>query len=907
MQIMTNEEMPMEIVKYICPIILFIFCVLAMVFACIILWSEERKDTENKLLSAFCFSSAIWSMGFGSLILQTDHEWAYYCRVIGMIGTIMYLITVQMLISYLSGIKKCWANLINGFACLGIFVYFLTVERNQTIFRLDVGGMTYSFKPGLFNTIYTAYSLIMAALMFAISLYMCFSKVKRIRFFGKMFMLADVAMLIGTILDTVFPLLGFMAIPGSTLMQFFGVVVVYVAIRANNRSKITIANMSEFIYYSLAMPVLVFGADRRMKIANDAAAKFLGIPQNQITQKSISLDMLFDVKDDSVFTFEGTDRNTDTYCLHNQIFCNLAINKIQDRYNDIIGYIIIVTDLSERMKNMQRLEEAKQEAEAANRSKSAFLANMSHEIRTPMNAILGFSELVLKIDTSETVQEYVTDIKNSCLNLLAVINDILDISKIDSGKAELSCADYHMVSLLRDVYHIIDIQAKKKGLQFQMNADPRIPCELYGDKTRVRGILINLLNNAVKYTEKGSVLFDIRLVGMENKNVQLEFSITDTGIGLEESSMDHLFDSFARFDTERNTYIEGAGLGLSIVKRYVDMMGGTITVASIYGRGSTFTVNISQEVVDEMPINLTESIRKDSDTLNVGSMKIKDTHVLATDDNQINLKVIKNTLEYYGLTVDTASSGEEALNLCRQNEYDLVFMDQMMPHMDGIETMRRIRELSGWYTAGSTGKIVVLTANAIEGVKAELLDRGFDDYLSKPINYWELERVFRRFIPEDRFGSGIGEDGKQQTEDMEQTMQEKEKSASEIAIAPTALPSLEDIFPQVNVSAGLELCNGDRDLYCDVLRMVYEVSPKQLTELADLWEKKDYQNYVVQIHSMKAQLLHIGYEHLAEKARALEMAGRESRFEYIEEHMDDFMDSYKEFLKQLHTWNNAGI
>lgn len=735
---MPSEEVLMENVKYICPIILFVFCVLSMFFAFRILWSEERKYKENKLLSAFSFSSAIWSLGFGALILQTDVTWAYYCRAIGMIGTIMYLITGQMLISYLSGIRKFWEHLFNGFASLGIFVYFLTVESSQTVFQLDASGMTYSFKSGLFNTIYTVYSLILAVLMFALSLYMCFSKVKRICFFGKIFIVVDVVMLIGTMLDTVFPLLGFKAIPGSTLMQFWGVVVVYVAIRANNRSKITITNMSEFIYYSLAIPVLVFDADKCMKIANDAATKFLGIPQDEIEQKNIRLETLFDVKDDSVFVFEGMETNIDVSCLHNQIYCNLAINKIQDRYNDIIGYIIIVTDLSERMKNIQRLEEAKWQAESANRSKSAFLANMSHEIRTPMNAILGLSELILKLDISEQVCEYVTDVKNSALNLLAVINDILDISKIDSGKAELSCSNYYTVSLLQDIYHIIDVQAKKKGLEFQMKADPKIPAELYGDKTRVRSILINLLNNAVKYTEQGSVVFEIRLVTMENKNAQLEFIITDTGIGLKENDMDCLFESFARFDSERNTHIEGTGLGLAIVNGYVNLMGGTIKVDSVYGQGSTFTVSISQEVVDEAPINFNRTKHQGGNSLNVDGMKIKDIHVIVTDDNLINLKVIKKILEQYGLTVDTASSGEEALKLCSQKEYDLVFMDQMMPKMDGVETMERLRELSDYYAKGGQGKIVALTANAIEGVKQELLLKGFDDYLRKPVEYHNL-------------------------------------------------------------------------------------------------------------------------------------------------------------------------
>lgn len=742
----------MENVKYICPIILFVFCVLAMFFTFRILWSEERKYKENKLLSAFSFSSAIWSLGFGALILQTDVTWAYYCRVIGMIGTIMYLITGQMLISHLSGIKKFWENLFNGFASLGVIVYFLTVESNQTVFQLDASGMTYSFKSGLFNTIYTVYTLILAVLMFALSLYMCFSKVKRICFFGKIFLVVDVVMLIGTILDTVFPLLGFKAIPGSTLMQFWGVVVVYVAIRANNRSKITITNMSEFIYYSLAIPVLVFDADKCMKIANDAATKFLGIPQDEMEQKNIRLETLFDVKDDSVYVFEGMDTNIDVSCLRNQIYCNLAINKIQDRYNDIIGYIIIVTDLSERMKNIQRLEEAKWQAESANRSKSAFLANMSHEIRTPMNAILGLSELILKLDISEQVCEYVTDVKNSALNLLAVINDILDISKIDSGKAELSCSNYYTVSLLQDIYHIIDVQAKKKGLEFQMKADPKIPAELYGDKTRVRGILINLLNNAVKYTEQGSVVFDIRLITMENKNAQLEFVITDTGIGLKDDAMDSLFDSFVRFDSERNTQIEGTGLGLAIVNGYVNLMGGTIKVDSVYGQGTTFTVSISQEVVDEAPINFNGTKHQSGNSLNVDGMKITDIHVIVTDDNLINLKVITKILEQYGLTVDTASSGEEALKLCSQKEYDLVFMDQMMPHMDGVETMEQLRELSDHYAKGGKGKIVALTANAIEGVKQELLLKGFDDYLRKPVEYHELEAVFRRFIPESQLG-----------------------------------------------------------------------------------------------------------------------------------------------------------
>ena len=556
-----------------------------------------------------------------------------------------------------------------------------------------------------------------------------------------------------------------------------------------------------------------------------------------------------------------------------------------------------MTDLSERIKNMQRLEEAKQEAEAANRSKSAFLANMSHEIRTPMNAILGFSELILKLESSETVQEYASDIKSSCLNLLGIINDILDISKLDSGKAELVCNNYYTAPLLQEVYHIIDIQAKKKGLHFEMNPAPDLPNELFGDKTRIRGILINLLSNAVKYTEQGNVTFNIRLLKMKDDIATLEYTISDTGIGLKESSMEHLFDSFVRFDAIRNTNIEGTGLGLSIVNGYVNLMEGDIKVDSTYGEGTTFTVTLDQTIIDASPLSMNQEAASDSNSLNADEIRIKDTRVLVTDDNHINLKVIKNTLEYYGLIVDTASSGAEALSLCEANIYNLVFMDQMMPHMDGIEAMNRIRQLSSHYAAGSDCKIIVLTANAILGVRDELIEKGFDEYLSKPIQFRDLERILKLFIPADKFiHNEVHNLAKP-----DNTQPQEPAPISDIPKPLNAIPTLEDLLPQVNVASGLAYCSDNRDFYLEILKMLYADAPEQLTVLKSLWEQKDYPNYIVHIHSLKTQLLNIGYILLAEDAKALEFAGKESRYEYIEENQDAFIDSYRSLTKQLET------
>ncbi len=869
----------MEFIRYICPATLFVFSVLAFFFGISIVWTEDHNDTENRLLTLFCIGSGIWSLGFGALLVQKDPELAYYCRAFGMIGTMLYLMTVQVLVCYISGIPKIWSRIFNCFASTGVIVYFLTVEKSQTIFYLHSSGMTYHFKPGPANTIYTLYSLLLALIMLGISIYMCFSKTKRIKHFGKIFLLIVAIMLFGTVLDTFLPMLGIPAIPGSTLTQFFGMAVIYVAIRANNRSKITIANMSEFIYYSLSMPVLVYDAKGRLKIVNDAAAEHLGVKRELIAQENITLTDLFEFEDTIPgFTFEGKNIDVNAVCKHKQIYCNLAINKIQDRYNDVIGYIIIATDLSELRKNMQLLEEAKLDAEAANRSKSAFLANMSHEIRTPMNAILGFSELILKMDIDHTVLEYVADIKSSSKNLLAVINDILDFSKLDSGKTELSCTTYYTNTLLQDVYHIIEIQARKKGLYFQMNTDPRLPSELYGDVARIRGILINLLNNAVKYTTDGGISFHIKLLDIVDDNAILEYAITDTGIGIKKDAIEHLFESFTRFDMDKNSNIEGSGLGLSIVNGYIKLMNGEIKVDSIYGRGSTFTVTLSQGIQNSSPVEFRPSeIVLETSALNAEKIKIRDTKVLITDDNQINLKVIKNTFELYGFEVDTASSGEEAISLCRKYPYDLVFMDQMMPGMDGIEAMQQIRTISSHYAYGGICKIIVLTANAIAGMRKELMEKGFDEYLSKPLNFPVLEKIITRFIPAEKFEGAF--------------------PATSNVEAPK--PSLANLLPEINVSTGLNLCNGNVDLYMEILHMLKEDSPVQLKALQQFYKTQNFESFTVQIHSLKGQLLNVGHTELGEFARELEFASREGRYEYIDLQLEKFLIQYNDLMAKL--------
>lgn len=884
--------------------ILYASGVLALYFAFRTLYSEERKYTENKLIALHCIGSGIWSFGFGGLFAQTDPEIAYYCRSLGMIGTFLYLIVSQMLVCYISGIPKKLKLFLNGFACLGIPLYFLTIQKDETVYYLSDIGMTYSFQPGIANTLYTAYTVLLILFILIVVIYMIrFSKVKRIQAFGKRFLGAVVLMTFGTILDTFLPSLGMAAIPGSTLTQFWGSVVLYIAVRANNRSKINIENMSQFIYYSLSIPVLVYDSSFRLQILNGAAAEFLNPSKEETVFTNNTIDKIFEVTDADAFLFEGNHKNIDSICKNNRITCNLAISKIHDRYNDTIGFIIIVTDLSERIKTMQKLEIAKQEAEAASLAKSTFLANMSHEIRTPMNAILGFSELVLKMDVDTTVRDYVSDIKSSCQNLLAVVNDILDISKLESGKMELSLNHYYTNSLLQDVYHIINVQAREKGLRFRMETDSHIPHELYGDKTRIRGILINVLNNAVKYTNEGGITFHVNVVGKENGAVTLKFTISDTGIGIREEAKEHLFESFSRFDQKKNYGIEGTGLGLAIVYGYLQLMGGTVTVDSTYGKGSTFTIVLSQKIINENPMGSIKTVDSIS-SLNEREIKILDTKVLAVDDNQINLRVIRGTLEYYGFKVDTASSGADAIALCSQTQYDLVFMDQMMPRMDGIETMGHIRTLSPHYAVGGKGKIIVLTANAIAGMRRELMDKGFDEYLGKPINFRELERVISTFIPPEKIVTQLG---------AKDTIPEKPKEAPSLATelpAPaTEAPApaytqnrqavFADLVPELEYKLGLEHCGGEESVYMEILQLLHASGAEQLSQLKMFYNTKNQEQFTILIHSLKGQLLNVGHTRLSEFAKELEYASREGRQDFIEAHINRFLQKYEEFLNML--------
>lgn len=416
------------------------------------------------------------------------------------------------------------------------------------------------------------------------------------------------------------------------------------------------------------------------------------------------------------------------------------------------GYIIEFVDDTRNQEYIRtinqmnhELEGAVEEAKAANSAKSQFLANMSHEIRTPINAVLGLNSIILRDTKEESIREYAADVENSGKSLLALINDILDFSKIEAGKMDIVPVEYNLASLIIDCQNMTYGRFRDKGLDFELECDEAMPSVLLGDEVRIRQIIINLLTNAVKYTPAGKVKLSVSNKSYDKESVIVTFSVSDTGIGISEDDQKHLFESFKRFDEKKNRNIEGTGLGLALVSQLTSLMEGEVSVSSVFGVGSTFSVSIPQKVVSDKPIGkVSFEYKKVAQIDNMEDMSEVMGRILVVDDILLNLKVITKLLSKTKLTVDTANSGAKAIEMTKISKYDMIFLDHMMPEMDGIETFHNIK--SDESNLNVDTPIIMLTANAIEGIKDEYLDEGFDDYLSKPVAYQALRDMICKFL-----------------------------------------------------------------------------------------------------------------------------------------------------------------
>ncbi len=429
-------------------------------------------------------------------------------------------------------------------------------------------------------------------------------------------------------------------------------------------------------------------------------------------------------------------------------------HSVLEFYTDSLGSLIIVSIMITLLVSFQTFmyrreneitRAQKDEIDELNKSQNTFFSSMSHEIRTPINTIIGLNEMILREEISDEVAEDAENIQGASRMLLSLINDILDMSKLQSGQMQLTIAPYNTPAMIMDVITMMRIRAKEKGLEFNVTITSDIPTGLSGDEVRIKQILINIINNAIKYTREGYVNFTVQCEKKDYKNMVMIYSVEDSGIGIKKENIPYLFTAFKRVDEKENRYIEGTGLGLSIVKQLVDLMGGKISVNSVYTQGSTFVVEIPQEIVDATPVDMTEDEKKDSRISYHRSFHAPDARVLVVDDTTSNLMVVKKLLRDTDIRIDTAGSGAEALKLTLETDYHVILMDHLMPEMDGIECMHRIREQTGGLSREA--RIVALTANAESENRSLYAREGFDGYVVKPVSGAVLEAELLRQLP----------------------------------------------------------------------------------------------------------------------------------------------------------------
>lgn len=629
-----------------------------------------------------------------------------------------------------------------------------------------------------------------------------------------------------------------------------------------------VKNAKNYIIDNLKEAVIVTDADHRFLFLNSMADKII---------TSINKEQGYST-DDKIYAFiQGSQDFFDWKDRHYQV----EETVLKD--NELIqGYMMTIVDVTKIIEQNHLMKRLVLQTEDANRAKTNFVSNMSHEIHTPMNSIVGITEILLRSRHSPKEQEYLLNIQSSGRVLLTIINDVLDCSKMEAGKMQLFDEPYDTCSLFHDLRISMENRIGHSGLELIYDIDQDIPCKLKGDMGRIRQVIINLVNNAIKYTEKGSVRFSVHVRQKNTDKVMLYYEVADTGIGIRKEDQKILFDAFQRVEMDRNRYVEGTGLGLTISQNLVNMMGGVIEVESEYGKGSRFFFTIEQTIIDPTPVsavnyngqkdNVTE---KEAECLFIAP----EAHILLVDDNELNLVVAKELLKPLRMQIDTAENGLQAVKMVRGSQYDLVLMDHMMPVMDGIEAAKAIRALPE--DKYQKLPIIALTANAMVDARKEFLNAGMNGFVAKPIDFARICNQLKLWLPKDLVRDVPKEEAKKLLAD----------DLSDREIQP------ED--PQMGFSfeEGVKHC-GSKAALMKTIRIFYRTIDSKADKIEQCLKEGLISDYVVEVHALKSSALLIGAVPLSEAAKELEDYGKQGKTEVLEEKTPDVLTLYRD-LKNI--------
>ncbi len=857
----------------------------------------------------------VWCASYGAMGFTENLKMAYVYRNIGLFGLLGFMCTEAVLLLTIVGLRKPLKILCASLYMIGALSDLIIFGQPDTNFYIRTGDRTSYYSIPCFQREYHYVFLGIFFVSFILMDIFWFvkKKPKRELAFQIEATIGNLILALMAIPDTVLPTIMETSVPTSGIGGFLCLFIIWRAANETNTFNITIKNLGTYIYETVNTAIVLFDQYGKLEMANNYATDLLG----ECVVKGCTIEDIFELGNNTITDGEIPSKTFRATTKAGHITCEIDATTVMDRYKEVYCVIYVIHDMTETEKLIR-------EANEANRAKSDFLANMSHEIRTPINAILGLNEIIMKETEEEAVLDYSSQIVSAGRSLLSIVNDVLDLSRIESGKIEITPQPYKLRDLVNECYNLISIKAYDKSLDLKIDIDETLPSGYIGDGTRIRQVMVNLLSNAVKYTPKGTVR--MKITGYTKDSIfYLKTAVIDTGIGIRNEDIAGLFESFKRIDEVRNRRVEGTGLGLSISKSLVDMMDGELSVTSVYGEGSTFTFVIPQQIEDMTPIGRYDPrVIGNRQMSHVSSFEAPDARILVVDDVDTNLVVFCGLLKKTKIKIDMASDGFEAIRLAEKTRYDIIFMDHMMPEMDGVETMRRIK--ADKIGANRKTPVVMLTANAIYGVKEEYLKQGFDDYISKPLRGEVLEEMVRKYLEkstsknllkvytgEEKLNAGPdvysgldiynGTDGYLKEKRNESSIQKFE----DLLAVPDESRSEEesedikkiraDFGDLLDIDTALMYSGNDPELFMEIVKSYRK---NDLTEkLERFYDQEDYENYRIKVHSLKSSSLNIGAINMSKLATEMDAAIKKGDTHYVILNNENLMNEYKKIIGGL--------